>query len=305
MLLLVCGVLLTGPGLVRATAAEPAVREVISPPPQERERLELDSFYEKYVSAGGVPIVSSGDVSDYALLEAAYLVDSMLAGREDLRQAIIDARVRLAIMSPTEMTCDIPEHSDLTPRGYWDKRARGLGATDVRPAVSCGEENLLCYEGDPYIGENILVHEFAHVIHQMGLNAVDPTFDERLQEAYAAAMEAGLWEDKYAATNHFEYWAEGVQSYFGTNREPDHEHNFVNTQQELVEYDPALAALCHEIFGDNDWQYVLPDQRDPAPPHLAGYDPATAPSFAWDPEVLRRWDEYEAEQKELAAPPSE
>ena len=40
----------------------------------------------------------------------------------------------------------------MTPKAYWDKRARGLGATPERPAVSCGEENLLNLQGDWYPG---------------------------------------------------------------------------------------------------------------------------------------------------------
>jgi hypothetical protein len=111
----------------------------------------------------------------------------MLAGREDLRQAIIRNKIRVAIMAPTELTTDIPEHSDLTPKDYWDRRARGLGATKIRPATSCGEENLLCYPGDPYFGESILIHEFAHTIHEIALAEVDPSFDARLKRAYEAS----------------------------------------------------------------------------------------------------------------------
>jgi hypothetical protein len=58
---------------------------------------------------------------------------------------------------------------------------------------------------------------------------VDPTFDPRLKAAYDSAMKAGLWRGKYAGTNHHEYWAEGVQSWFDDNRENDHDHNHVNT----------------------------------------------------------------------------
>ena len=36
--------------------------------------------------------------------------------------------------------------------------------------------------GARYSAENILIHEFAHAIHEMGLVHVDPTFDRRLRE---------------------------------------------------------------------------------------------------------------------------
>ena len=44
------------------------------------------------------------------------------------------------------------------------------------------------------------------------MKAIDPTFDQRLSDAYQKAIDAGLWKGTYAATNRQEYWAEGVQS---------------------------------------------------------------------------------------------
>ena len=120
---------------------------------------------------------------------------------------------------------------------------RGLGATPHRPAVSCGEENLLRFPGDPYWQESLLIHEFAHAIHKMAVRELDPTFDRRLKETYQAAIKQGLWQGKYAGTNCDEYWAEGVQSWFDDNRPEDHDHNHVNTRKELIAYDPALAKL--------------------------------------------------------------
>ena len=92
-------------------------------------------------------------------------------------------------------------------------------------------------------------------------------------------MAAGLWKTKYAATNHAEYWAEGVQSWFDNNRQPDHDHNHVDTRDELKEYDPALAALCKEVFGDTVLKYTKPPTRLTG--HLKGYDPSKSPTFRW------------------------
>ena len=114
--------------------------------------------------------------------------------------------------------------------------------------VPAEPQNVLRYPGDPYDTESILVHEFAHAMHDMGLKRVDEEFDPRLQAIYDEAMAEGLWEGKYAATNHHEYWAEGVQSYFDTNRPPDHDHNHVDTRDELAEYDPRLFELIDETF---------------------------------------------------------
>ena len=271
---------------------------VIEPPVELRQQLKLSPFYKKCVVAQGFAIVSSEKVCDPALREVAYVVNAMLAGRDDVRQALVQNKVRLAVMAPTELTCDIPEHSDLTPPAYWNRRARGLGATPSRPAVSCGEENVLAFPGDPYAAESIVVHEFAHAIHEMGLNTVDPTFNSRLKAIFTEAMREELWKGKYAASNHSEYWAEGVQSWFGTNRENDHDHNHVNTRDELQEYDPRLAKLIAESFPNNNWSYIRTDKRPPAETlHLKDFDRTQAPKFAWPAAVIKAFEEHQASKK--------
>ena len=134
----------------------------VTPPPTE---LELDEFYQKYISANGYPIVSSAKVNDYALREAEYLVNLMLANRPDVRDAMIESGSRMIIMAYNEYTTDIPDYAHMRPKDYWNVRARGLGGSSEDPICSCGEENLLAFEGDPYGKENILIHEFAHNIH--------------------------------------------------------------------------------------------------------------------------------------------
>ena len=269
-------VLLALTGLPLTNADEPRV----TAPPAE---LKADPFHKKYVDAGGYPIVASEKVNDYALKEAAYLVDLLLAKRPDVKAALIKSGSRLCIIAHNEFTTDVPEFAWLKPKDYWDARARGTGGSQTDPYCSCGEENLLCYPGDPYSTENILIHEFAHNIHLRGMVNVDASFDRRLKETYDRAMTAGLWKGKYAATNHHEYFAEGVQSWFDNNRENDHDHNHVNTRDELLEYDPGLAEKCREVFGETKLVYTKPATR--LKDHLAGYDPTTAPKFVW-PERL-------------------
>ena len=277
----------------KAFAAEPeGVGKVIAPP----AALGVDPFHSKYTSAKGFPIVASARVSDYALLEAAAIVDAMLAERPDVRRALIDSGTRLCIIGHDEFTTDLPEFAflaDERPEGFpgisgrdwWDARARGTGGSETDPNCSCGEENLLGYEGDPYAAECILIHEFAHAIHLRGMATVDPGFDARVKAAYDAAMRDGLWKGKYASVNHHEYFAEGVQSWFDDNRFDDHDHNHVHLRHQLIEYDPRLAALCREVFGDTAFRYTKPATRLTG--HLAGYDPSAAPRFTW-PERLEK-----------------
>lgn len=251
-------------------------------PEKLREELKLDKHYQRHVDAGGLPVVGSAKVSDNAIAEAAWIVGKMLGGKPEIVKAMAGQRVRVGVMAATEYTTDLPEHARLQTKLYWDRRARGLGATPRNPVVSCGEENLLDHPGDPYPNENIFVHEFAHAIHGTGLNKTDPTFDGRLRESYRTAMDRKLWANTYAATNVAEYWAEGVQSWFDDNAPPDALHNAVRTRAKLKDYDAPLAKLCEEVFGDGTWRYQRPAKRkaeDRA--HLKHYDPQLLPWFRW------------------------
>lgn len=262
----------------------PTDLNIAMPSPEIREAFSLSPFYQQWIDVEGLPVVASSKVNPYAVKESAWLIQQMIGHRPDLLQAMAQNKVRFSVMAYNEMTTQIPEHSDLRPEFYWDQRARGLGPTPQRPSVSCGEENLLQYPGDPYATENILIHEFSHAVHRMGLNIVDLTFDSRLEIIFDAAMQKGLWQGTYASSNKYEYWAEGVQSYFDTNRENDNEHNYVNTRIELKEYDPELATLIVEVFGDRDWRYTPPATRTNLP-HLQGFNPQHSPTFEWPPDL--------------------
>ena len=252
----------------------------------------VPAFYTQAVSANGFPIVASAKVNPYALKEAAFLVDMMLAKRPDVRAAMIKSGARMCIIAHNEYTTDLPEWSQLTPKDYRDARARGMGGSETDPYCSVAEENVLGFAGDPYSTECILIHELAHNIHLRGMLNVDPTFDTRLKATYDAAMKAGLWKGKYASVNHHEYFAEGVQSWFDDNRVNDHDHNHVHLRSQLIEYDPGLAALCREVFGDTELKYTKPATRLTG--HMAGYDPAKAPTFVWPERLKQARDEIRA-----------
>jgi len=266
-----------------------------------RCRDGVPSFYTQSVSAKGFPIVASANVNPYALKEAAFIANVMLAKRPEVREAMIKSGARLCILAYNEYTTDLPEFVRLSEhkvpgfdgvsaKDYWDARARGQGGSETDPYCSVGEENLLGYPGDPFHKECILVHELAHNIHLRGMVNVDPTFDTRLKATYDAAMKAGLWKGKYASVNHHEYFAVGVAAWYGHNRFNDFDHNHVHLRSQLLEYDPALAAICREVLGDAVLipgfdKYTKPSTRLTG--HLAGYNPAAAPTFVW-PERLNQ-----------------
>ena len=213
-------------------------------------------FYKKYIDAGGIPVISSEKVPDVALIKAHDIIVQMLSDVKipDVVKKLNEYKVRIAVMSKSEITTDIPEHSDLNkafPETNWNTRARGLSATIVRPATSCAEENLLCYANDPYRGECILVHEFAHTIYEMAIRYLLPDFVDRLNAIFENAKTKGLWVNTYAISNDSEYWAEGVQDFFNVNLQaiPSNGiHNEVNTREELKQYDNRLFNLISTCF---------------------------------------------------------
>eukprot|EP00058_Branchiostoma_floridae_P004080 XP_002589568.1 hypothetical protein BRAFLDRAFT_81525 [Branchiostoma floridae] len=223
--------------------------QVTNVPYDVRSSMSLDYFYQKYLHAYGIPILGSSVVPDEALRRACYDVLFLLADRKDLRDSYYDYYGRAAIMAETEVTLDIPEHSDLDVS--FNTRARGLGATVSRPVSTGAEENVLCYSSDRYRSEDIFLHEFSHGIDLLGARQVIPDWRSRLQAAYNSARAAGLWANTYADDTIEEYFAEGVQAYFDVNAQslhPNGIHNHVNSRAELEAYDPALYLLIQEIF---------------------------------------------------------
>jgi hypothetical protein len=263
-------------------------------------------FYKRHVVADGLLIVGSEKVAVRTLHEAAYLARKLLARRPDVMAELGRRNVRVCVMAYTEMQTDLPECRGMHP--WWDFRARGLaGGT-----VSCGEENLLCLEGDPWGGENIFVHEFAHKLQAI-LGTVDKGFGKRLVGLFRKARKSGRFRG-YAMVNEAEFWAEGVQSWFNCNREirpksgggqpsfqvltPDGKHLcYIATRRQLKTHMPEYAKLIDESFGRNEWVYVPPAKRLHEP-HLRGFDPAKAPKFRFAPGVLEAFYLHEAEKDE-------
>ena len=224
---------------------------IVTTPP---DSLHYDEFYKKYVDVNGIPLISSWRVPDSAFVAAhrtLYAMTSMLP------EAVLDSMVargtRVALMARYEGTTDIPEHHHLVNDTAlnWDLRARGLGGDLELPLTSCAEENVLAYQIDKYHAEDILIHEFAHSIHLIGLMLAVPDFDSRLKQCYENAKAKGILDNTYRITDKEEYMAEAVQDWFNVNAEMPHtdgKHNWCNTREELEEYDPDLYHLLAEYF---------------------------------------------------------
>ena len=271
----------------------------------------LDPFYKQHLVVDGLLIVSSEKVSKHALGEVEYLVRKMLAKRPDIL-ARLAKRNYLGVMAYTEMTTDIPESRKMGP--WWDMRARGLSGR----LITCAEENVLSFKGDPWEGENIFVHEFAHGIHH-ALLSMDKQFSPRLRALCAKARKSGRFRGYGLndAGEPLEFWAEGVQAWFNCNGAirpkaagsisslevlgPKGKHLcHIRTREQLKKYLPGLAKLIDESFGHNPWAYV-PVAKRLHEPHLRGYDPARAPTFRFPKKVVEAFNRIEAEKAKKAA----
>ena len=222
---------------------------------------DMHEFYRKIIVTNQVAIVGSHQVQDRALELAVEVVEEMIAARIDIWPLLVEAEAFVAVMAGNEVTTDIPEHRFLQddPDIDWNTRARGLAATPENPITTIGEENLLCGESDRYAGESILVHEFAHSLHALAINIIDPGFDAELDSLFLLARAEGLWVDTFAHISRQEYWAEGVQSWFNANQGPqDGIHNHVDTRDELLEYDPRLHEVISRYFAATDWSPSCP-----------------------------------------------
>lgn len=244
--------LASGGGFAMKLEACP-VRGTVTTIPEGRS---IPSFYKKYIETEGLYVTSSERVSDEALLKACDIISLMLAKRPDVKAQMVKQGCHVMVIGKDEETCDLPEFAHICNSpdsiAYWNWRARGFGgAPEDEFSASCGEENLLALPQDKYTGENILIHEFAHLIHMIGIAGVEPDFNNRLEAVMEKAKEKGLWEGTYALSNKEEYFAECVQSFFNCNRYADPAngvHNAMNRRTKLKTYDPDMYRLLQEYF---------------------------------------------------------
>jgi hypothetical protein len=167
---------------------------------QAREYTLDAAFYKKGTLAQNILIATSDKVSDYAHLEAAYLIDRVMTDlKPPIAQRIRDRKVLVIIVGHDELTSDLPQFTTDKKGeelGFYNWRERGfLSSHKGRPTLLISEEDVLEYEGGQRL-ESVLIHEFGHLIHGTGF---DKALRTRLTDAFKHAKAKGLWNDGYAA----------------------------------------------------------------------------------------------------------
>ncbi len=214
-----------------------ANRQVSSPLPS----LEVPPYYKKYLSASGIPILSSLDVTDEELYQARDTILAIISDRPDILKTMVDNRFRVLIypdrFEKGGRLGDLPEFKGL------DLSTRAVGAAGKTPYG--------WVSGSPEVAghcNHVLIHEFAHQIEDaLRMQPGGSDFMASLNSAYQAAMLRGLWQDRYASTNALEYWAEIVRLWLT----PSQFAGWLGPgYQILADYDPVGAALVADVLGN-------------------------------------------------------
>ena len=210
------------------------------PPPH----LNADPYYQKYLDAGGIPILSPESVPDAELRRAQATLFGMVADRPHLLDVLASLNTRILLYDRDKGgLSQLPEFAD-----YSDSKFAGVwGETSYGGAVAAPAMTT-------YHCNETLIHEIAHAldyairIHEWETNR-EPEFKQASNQAYLSAMNAGLWAG-YESTLSHEYWAEMVVHWL----RPD----LFRTQfglSDLSEYDGKAARLIEHYLGNP----TLPD----------------------------------------------
>ncbi len=216
-------------------------------------------YYTQRVTAScGIPVKAGRTVSPDALRLASSILDLMLGKLPQIAAEMVRRGAEVAVYGLKENAYDLPEHR----QGYLlaVRHVEGFGGGVEEPICTVSEANLIRLRSGRYAtgypNEMILVHEFGHGIHLIGLEGYkdrDSRLLEQLEKAYENARAAGLWPDTYAISNCEEYFAtlstvwfnvmqEGVDGKWDGIRGP------VNTREELRRYDPEGYELMEALY---------------------------------------------------------
>ncbi len=239
------------------------IPEPVPPPKEVRDFFDLSDFWQQWINIEGFPVLGSAAASPYAVKELAWQIGQMFRGKTELLKELAKNKHTYTVIGHDEVFGDIPEMHQLPhlrPSLLFYHNVRAGGGWS--PRLGSSEVSIFRSASTP-------IHELAHDIHLFVFNRLDSTFDDRLKALYDMVIAKGLWYG--AASDYKEYWAEGVTVWFHVPQLSP-----VKTREALKAYDPDIALLIAEVFGDNDWRYT-PIRKRTHLPHLQGFDPQSAP----------------------------
>lgn len=217
-------------------------------------------FYKKYINADGIVVVGSENVADAALLEARRTILRLTSDRPDVHEAIAANHARISIMAFSETASDLPEFGPASD-GEW-----GLGQMPGDPTSLVSEKGIP-YEGNTEYVANFLLHEFVHVVHNLGMPTTDPKTVDQIYAAYLKAVEEGRFmkpantppQDTTAFDEYRddEYFTHSVNAYYDLNEslpgpwvdiEIGDWGRRSGTREELKQNDPVIYEIIEQFF---------------------------------------------------------
>ena len=224
----------------------------------------VPTFYSKYIEADGIAILSSQKVCDRSLQLAYVIVSHMLAKRPDIRQRLSDLKARAVICSADEKQTDLPEFKQLAGKYANAAHTRtydsSCGATGFKdnPVSASSEANLLG-SLEPIKGRSIFIHEFGHLIQNVGL---DQETRKRINELYEQARAAHLFlpnsgsPPSYAMSNEMEFFAMATGAWFSAaNWQAPFNSAHERNRDTQAAHDPELDRILSEIYPADDWHF--------------------------------------------------
>lgn len=206
-------------------------------------------------------VTGSDTVPPEAITNVAVMAQAMLQNDAVAQRLRAKGAVFAVFAPPRESLCDVPYFNHLhgmrTPDGRTPCDQAGLGGGLDRPTATCSALNALStasdryHRGQPY-GENICVHEFAHLVMEHGLTARQ--YQEVLRRFEVVKADRDLWRRSdgtptYALTNASEFFAEASQSYFWANTSVETTYESgLNGPWDLRSHDPKTFELMERIY---------------------------------------------------------
>ncbi|MBG99885.1 MAG: hypothetical protein CMN58_06030 [Solibacterales bacterium] len=242
-------------------------------PGKTASKFDIDTrWYKKYAAVKGIPIVASRKVSDRALLKSVGIMNQVLFGnRFKIAPHLIKYRAKMAIVARGQHFSNMPEISSksydhaagLACCGYlrWNQKSNSwkryyqTGFTRETNALQ------LPYPRDKWgPGNSVLIHEFAHVIHESVFENVYSKISKLITRAYNTAKKKGLWKGAYAMTNKYEYFAEGSERWFNVKTREGEDYfttggPYPHNRKELKKHDIRLYKLLKRIYGNRKWRF--------------------------------------------------
>ena len=230
---------------------------------------EQKAHYIKYIDAAGIPIMAGTRINDRFLYAGQHIILTMTSKRPEIREHLQpDSRLgkgfhptntplrrfRVMFFDPFVGAAELPEVK--THRGgripvSWCGDQQCVIRVQMSPVT--GEEDRLSIQ-------STFIHEFAHAIHFV-MPDLDPTFQGRLEAAYAEAKEKGTFKINLSR-GVAEFWAEGAEIWFNevaveTILDPA---DGTTWKDIFLEKHPLLYALLDEWFpltylGSVDWEF--------------------------------------------------